>query len=404
MPKKTPTMPTDEEIWAEVDAKIETFEPAKHIVSLNREDLFKERKSFYQNAPKRLADEEQAEAEKKLKQQEKDSAYLESRRMQGKAIVTHNEFFTRFPAAASHLSEDLPQEQLQEQYEVYSLLDSAGQLFRKIKRFELLTEKLRLYYLSKAYGLYKSIELSDVSTETIETIRDILRTKFNKKTDSDSLRSRYLILLLFQGISDKTATNYSQVFFYAYHSAVEENEFEQFVVESGGMEKICRAFAQVRAADSGKLIAKHIKQAEEYASMMALQSANRKVVQLGKDEGARYVNDILGQFCLLLVHADPLDQIEIVGQVPSTPAINDYLLSKIGADAKKKNKDAWQQNKDFAVKENLKKFFETFEEREKKKAELDERRRKKSARLEVKNKAMEKRFEKERQKNQQEKT
>jgi hypothetical protein len=78
-------------------------------------------------------------------------------------------------------------------------------------------------------------------------------------------------------------------------------------------------------------------------------------------------------------------------------------LSKIGAVAGKRNKDTWQQNKDFAVKENLKKFFETLEEREMKKAELDDRRRKKAARLEAKNTAMEKRYEKERQKNKQEK-
>ena len=127
-------MPTDKQIWLEVDEHLATFPEAfKKIGRLpDRQVLFDEKKAFYKATPEReqkLAISREKEALKLAAaakaQIEADDAYIALRKAQGKAVITVQIFKSKFPKIREQDIEPLSQQALHERYEAAVLMGEA---------------------------------------------------------------------------------------------------------------------------------------------------------------------------------------------------------------------------------------------------------------------------------------
>lgn len=395
-------MPTDKQIWAEVDAYLDAYpEVLKPIRKPpSREALFESKKSAYKNTPKRLAAEEKAKKDAISARAAADKAYIELRKSQGKPVITVKQFFEKYPKSELN-AEKLSAQELHEHFDSLEQLLVAYGFRKKVARIEALSRSLLFSYLSKAYGLYRRINKSEVAVRTFREIRGLLWNDFKVKTHEDLPRASLLLKMVFEKTDDKTIHLYSRSFLIADSYDIEEDGFVDFIKELGGLEKIRKAYATVIAADAGKIVPAHVKIAEESASIKAISSHEPYIVQMKNGQTLQYENDIFGRFCILLVRKAALDQLEVICQVPSTTAFENYLLKWIGDEAKDRRLSKWQKwedDKEYARKIKVKEAIETSLDKAEKAIEKLAVKKKKEEALAKKNAAVAKRFAKQRMK------
>lgn len=391
-------MPSDKQIWAEVDKQLavypEVFKKIKRIP--DRQDLFDKKKAWYKDAPKRLKQQQAAEKAKEAaakKQAEEDKAYIALRKAQGKPVITVKKFKTDFPNVKEEKLTQCTAKELHERYEMVGFIIEARAILGKYKRLKALTRKLTYEYLSQTYGLYRRIIKTDAAELTFESIKASLWDDYKINTHHDSHRASILLKWVFDGLGDKTVHLYSRCFQLANGYDIEEADFTDFIKQMGGMEKIRKAYATVIAADAGTWRPVYVKDAENSASLNELLGQKPlTVVQLTGKEGAAFSNDMFGYYCLVVAHIDPLNQLELYGQWPANTAIENDILSRISNKNRVAGTKDWVEHKAKATAlsaEHLQEKMATKAEKQKAKEKKAEAAAKKAA-------ATEKRFAKQR--------
>lgn len=397
-------MPTDKQIWAEIDARLETI-PAiiKQHRQLDRQTMFDEKKAWYKDTPKR--EKEIAEHRKKeaLKQAaankaraDADAAYLSIRKAQGKPVLTNEQIKAMVAASGNKIDiKKISQQELYEKYEVYEQLSVANNIHRRVTRLTAITRELTFDYLSQTYGLYRKIRKSEVASQTFEEIRALLWNKFKIKTHYDIPQSSLLLKFVFEGLPEKTIHLYTRSLQLADGYDTEEKDFASFIKELGGMEKIRKAYATVIAADAGKWLPLYEKDAEYSASKNELLSAQPfKVVQLTGSEASNFTNDIFKHYCLVVAHIDPMSQLELYGQWPASNAIANEMIAAVSAKAKDVGLPSWKAHKAKASAFSAEQLREKLITKQKKQDAKDKR----AAAAAKKNAAIAKKFAKQRAK------
>ena len=395
---ENPKMPSDKQIWAEVDKQLAVYpEVVKKVKGIpNRQDLFDRKKAWYTDAPKRLQQQQAAEKAKEAaakKQAEEDKAYIALRKAQGKPVVTVKKFKTDFPNIKEDKLTQCSAKELHERYEMVGFIIEANAILGKYKRLQAATRELTYKYLSQTYGLYRRIIKTDAAEMTFESIKASLWDDYKIKTHYDSHRASILLKWVFDGLGDKTVHLYSRCFQLANGYDVDEADFTDFIKQMGGMEKIRKAYATVIGADAGTWRPAYVQDAENSASLNELLGQKPlTVVQLTGKEGAAFSNDMFGYYCLVVAHIDPLNQLELYGQWPANTAIENDILSRISNKNRVAGKANWVENKAKATAlsaERLQKEIVTKAEKQKAKEKKAEAAAKKAA-------ATEKRFAKQR--------
>jgi hypothetical protein len=391
-------MPSDKQIWAEVDKQLAVYpEVVKNVNGIpNRQDLFDKKKAWYKDAPKRLQQQQAADKAKEAaakKQAEEDKAYIALRKAQGKPVITVKRFKTDFPNIKEDKLAKCSAKELHERHEMVGFIMEARAILSKYKRLQAATRELTYKYLSQTYGLYRRIIKTDAAELTFESIKASLWDDYKIKTHYDSHRASILLKWVFDGLGDKTVHLYSRCFQLANGYDVDEADFTDFIKQMGGMEKIRKAYATVIAADAGTWRPVYVKDAEYSASLNELLGQKPlTVVQLTGKEGAAFRNDMFGYYCLVVAHIDPLNQLEMYGQWPANTAIENDILSRISNKNRVSGTTNWIENKAKATAlsaERLQKKMATKDEKQKAKE-------KKAAAAAEKAAATEKRFAKQR--------
>lgn len=394
-------MPTDEQIWLEVQERYETIpeiiKKTRNVSTL--EQQFADKKQWYLDTPKRLAVIEKNKKEERKRLALADKKYLAERKQKGKTVYTQVELITKYPKVESLQTNTFTQQELHEYADILEQLTAARDLSQEYLQFQSLSRKKLFDYLTRAYGVFRAIQFSDVRNRTMGEIRNILINKKRSNLVRKNISDAYCFLsLVFNDADSKTIHLYANGFVLAMGYEIDEAGFSAFIKELGGLEKIRIASAKVRAADAGKLIPTYLKKAEESASMQSLNKSKKLTFQLDQGQGAYFNNDVFKQFCLVLVHVDPIDQIEIISQIPSTPSIEHHILTHLGTVAKTTNNKTWLADRDRIASILLKKNFKVFSDKEKKKAETEELKQKKLAATKKKAAALQKRYAKDRAK------
>lgn len=397
-------IPTDKQIWAEVDARLETI-PAviKARGQFDRQKLFDEKKAWYKDTPKRekeLAAHRKKEALKRAAdakvKAEVDAAYLSIRKAQGKPILTTEQIKTMAAASGNKVDiKKISQQELYEKYEVFEQLSAAKNIYKKVTRLKAITRKLTFEYLTQTYGLYRKIRQSEVASQTFEEIRALLWNNFKIKTHYDIPQSSLLLKLVFEGLPEKTIHLYTRSIQLADGYDTEEKDFANFIKELGGMEKIRKAYATVIAADAGKWQPLYEKDAEFSASRHALLSKEPiMVLQLTRPEAAVFSNDIFKHFCLVVAHIDATNCLELYGQFPASEKIANEMIELVSINAKQAGTKSWLAHKAKASSLSTERLREKLITKQEKKDEKD----KKAATAAKKNAATARRFAKQREK------
>ena len=198
-------MPTDKEIWAEVDARLERFpESFKQRLNLPSRDIqFKEKKAWYKDTPKRLADAKKAKEEAAKANAAADKAFTELREAHGKSVVTAKQFLEKYPKTQIQV-ENLSLHEINVNADCLAQIDIAFAIRKKTIRVRAISRSLLFNYLSQAYGLYRRINKSEVADKTYEQIRSLLWNNLNVKTHEDIPRASLLLKLVFSNLLEKT--------------------------------------------------------------------------------------------------------------------------------------------------------------------------------------------------------
>jgi hypothetical protein len=196
-------------------------------------------------------------------------------------------------------------------------------------------------------------------------------------------------------ISEKTIHLYTRSIQLADGYDVQESEFEDFIKQIGGMEKIRKAYATVKAADAGEVIDLNEKDDEFVASRNTLLEIEAfKTVELTAQDGWRFQNDLFGARCLVLASIDAPDNLELFGQIPVTRAIENEIIKYITELHKKNGSVSWLKIKASAKSLKSKRMQEVLvknaEAQEAKKAKAA----KKAVNLKKKNEAFQKKISK----------
>jgi len=397
-------MPSDKQIWLEVDEQLAAYPKVlAEIRGLpDRQALFDKKKAWYNDTPKR--EQEQAELQVKLAKSQaaaakvrvtEDKAYLSLRLAQGKPIITVKQLMTEFPNAVEKEVVNLSQQKLHVFYEFMVLLADAFTIKKHYSRLKAASTSLTYKYLSQTYGLYRKIVKSEAASSTFGDIRALLWNRYKIKTHADIPNSSLLLKFIFEGISEKTIHLYTRSIQLADGYDVQESEFEDFIKQIGGMEKIRKAYATVKAADAGEVIDLNEKDDEFVASRNTLLEIEAfKTVELTAQDGWRFQNDLFGARCLVLASIDAPDNLELFGQIPVTRAIENEIIKYITELHKKNGSVSWLKIKASAKSLKSKRMQEVLvknaEAQEAKKAKAA----KKAVNLKKKNEAFQKKISK----------
>lgn len=391
-------MPSDKEIWVEVDKQLavypEVFKKIKRIPE--RQDLFDQKKAWYKDAPKRLKAQQAAEKAKEAaakRQAQEDKAYIALRKTQGKPVITVKKFKADFPNIKEDKLTEYTVKELHERYEMVGFIIEAKDILGKYKRLQAATRELTYKYLTQSYGLYRRIIKSEAADITFESIKASLWNDYKIKTHYDSHHASILLKWVFDGLGDKTVHLYSRCFQLANGYDVDAVDFTDFIKQMGGMEKIRKAYATVISVDAGTWRPAYVQDAEYSASLNELLGKKPFIaIQLGKGEGAAFSNDMFGYYCLVVAHIDPLDRLEILGQLPANKAIESDIINRLSNKNREAGTQEWIEHKAKAAAlnaERLQKKMATKEEKQRAKEKKAEAAAKKAA-------ATEKRFAKQR--------
>lgn len=392
-------MPSDKQIWAEVDEQLGKISEAykKLKGQPNRQEIFNNKKAFYLATPTRLEDEAKTKAVQKKKLAEADAAYLELRKAQGKPIITIKKFKAAVPNIVESKLNGMSQQKLHETYEWGCFIFDAKAIQSQYVRLQAVTKALTFKYLAKTYGLYRRIAKSEVADTTFDEIRAMLWNEYKIKTHHDIPRASLLLKLVFEGALEKTIHLYSRSFQLADGYDIDEGGFTDFIKQIGGMEKIRKAYATVIAADSGTLISAYERDAEYSASLNELMNKPPlMVVQLTGGEAASFQNDLFGRYCLVLAHIDPTSQLELYGYWPANKGIEAEIIKRISEVQKAKGTASWVKHKAKSSAHIAERLREKLVAKEEKRQEKEAKAAKKADALAKKNAAAEKRFAKQR--------
>ena len=337
-------IPSDEEIYRQVDVKIASFAGLFERTGrppMDRERMFREQKQWYVDADKRAAAKQAAaEAQAKL-DAEADAAYIRMREQQGKPILVQSELAHQYPEC-DRFKEGvrLSQRELHELADRWQLMTSAKVLRQRVRAFETQTRKKLFTILADAYALYRAICNSEQALSVFDELRSVLKTIDGVTTHYDTPTATVLLKFLFKDAKDKTLLSYSRSFVLAYNYEIEPKSFQAFVDEMGGLEKIRHAFAKVAKADAGVLHTdgKQADRAASYQMLWRLPVVAR--VQLDSSNRHRFSNDDRG-YCLVLAHKDPLDQLELQLQIPVTEQLERLIFDYITESAKRAGHKPW---------------------------------------------------------------
>lgn len=344
-------MPTDKQIWVEVDEQLARFPESFKLINRvpDRQDLFDQKKAWYLDEPKRqtFADAELERANKaKAMQVDSDAAYLALRKAQGKPIITVKKFKAQYPQVKEAELKTYSQQKLHEAYEWAVFIEDAKAIQGRYIRVQAITKALTYQYLAKTYGLYRRIVKSEAADIAFDEIRAMLWNDYKIKTHFDIPRPSLLLKLVFEGALEKTIHLYTRSFQLADGYDVEEADFTDFIKQIGGMEKIRKAYATVKGADAGTWRPAYELDAEYSASRNELLSAEPfRVVQLEGGQGANLQNDIFGQFCLVVAHIDPMNQLELYGQLPANNAIANDIMKRLSSKHRAEGTTSWVKHK-----------------------------------------------------------
>jgi hypothetical protein len=203
--------------------------------------------------------------------------------------------------------------------------------------------RLRMtHQLILAYGLYRKINKSESPSSSFGGIRALLWNRYKIRTHADIPNSSLLLKFIFEGISEKTIHLYTRSIQLADGYDVQESEFEDFIKQIGGMEKIRKAYATVKAADAGEVIDLNEKDDEFVASRNTLLEIEAfKTVELTAQDGWRFQNDLFGSRCLVLASIDAPYNLELFGQIPITPVIENEIIKYVTEQNKKNGNASW---------------------------------------------------------------
>lgn len=344
-------VPTDKQIWAEVDEQLANFPESFKVINRvpDRQDLFDQKKAWYLDEPKRQATADAAlERANKAKamQVDADAAYLALRKAQGKPIITVKKFKAQFPQIKVAEIKTYSQQKLHEAYEWSGFIADAKAIQGRHIRLQAVTKAQTYQCLTKTYGLYRRIVKSEAADIAFDEIRAMLWNDYKIKTHYDIPRSSLLLKLVFEGALEKTIHLYTRSFQLADGYDVEEADFTDFIKQIGGMEKIRKAYATVKGADAGTWRPAYELDAEYSASRNELLRAEPfRVVQLEGGQGAILHNDIFGQFCLVVAHIDPMNQLELYGQLPANYAIANDIIQRLTNKHRKAGTPSWLNHK-----------------------------------------------------------
>lgn len=348
MPKKAAAIPSDAEIYRQVDAKMKAFEMARAVRGMpppDREQMFKEQKQWYLDAPKRDAHVAKQAAEQVRALAEADKAYVAMRKKLGKPIYKQSELAAKYPEVDDFKSSlKLSQQHLHELAERCELLTEAKNLRQKVRALETQTRKRLYEIVSQAYALYRSIKRSATPIDTFDELRSASKVAHKKTIHADAHPSYVVVKYLFIEALDKTVTSYSRALMLADGYDIEPDEFSTFIEEMGGFEKIRNTYALVAKADAG-VLPSDIKAIEAAASYQILNSLPIvSTYQLDNVSSAKYGNDSKG-YCLLLGRKDAINQIEFRLQVLVTDQIEKLILDQITFASNNSKAKAWEDQK-----------------------------------------------------------
>jgi len=349
-PKK-PTMPSDSELWREVEKQLQVREKMKaiHPNIPSREEIFESRKKVHEQAVVRY----EIEQQEAIEHAEADRQYLDERRQQGKPVYSREELMTQYPTVPRLKESPLTVKEVQELGDVLQHLTTASQISVKWERVQALSRKLLFTYLSQAYGLYLRMRKSEFADKNFLHVRSLLWHKLKIETHDDAPPASHLLKLILKDSLDKTIHLYARSFQLAEAYEVPEERYTEFVKEYGGLEKIRKAWATVLAADKGRL-PHYVRAIEESASLQTMVRFDAIAeIQLQPKAASRFANDILNQWCLVLAHVDPLDQISLIRQIPNSKALEREILKTITAHAKRYKSKVWEEQRVQAQKRSL---------------------------------------------------
>lgn len=388
----TSYMPSDEEIYRQIDAKIARFAGLFERTGrppMDRERMFREQKQWYLDADKRAADTQAAAEAQARFDAEADAAYIRVRQQQGKPILVQSELAKQYPEC-DRFKEGvkLSQRELHELADLWQLMTSAKVLRQRVRGFETQTLKKLFAILADAYALYRAICNSEQAHSVFDEMRGVLKSIDGVTTHHDAPPATVLLKFLFKEGKDKTLLSYSRSFVLAYSYDVEPESFHAFIKEMGGLEKIRHAFAKVAKADAGALHTdgKQVDRAASYQTLWRLPVVAR--VQLDSSNRRRFSNDDRG-YCLVLGRKDPLDQLELQLQIPVTEQLERLILDHITDEAKRAGHKPWldiQRDEERYLAEKKRKQLVERDEAAKKAAEKKAQR---EARIAVANAAFE---------------
>jgi len=215
--------------------------------------------------------------------------------------------------------------------------------------------------VAKIYALYLSVEASKQKREIYDEYRAVLKTNFKVTVHEDAPRSTLVMKIVLPKIDSKTAHLYGRALDLAKGYEVDPKDYVDFVKGLGGYEKIRKAYAQVLAADAGKMLP-----LQRYAA----DSATRAFVSglkpvaaymLTKEEGYKLNRYQSAEgYCYLITRIDMHGYMEILSPIPPGAGWEDQLLKHIQKAAAQH--PLWlaeyQRVYDLVLKSNIKKTFE----------------------------------------------
>lgn len=140
MPKKAAAIPSDAEIYRQVDAKMKAFEMARAARGMpppDREQMFRDQKQWFLDAPRRDAYTAKQAEEQARAMAQADKAYVTMRKKLGKPIYKQSDLAAKYPEIDDFKSSSkLSQQRLHELAERCELLIEAKNLRQRVRTLE----------------------------------------------------------------------------------------------------------------------------------------------------------------------------------------------------------------------------------------------------------------------------
>ena len=331
-------IPSDEEILKELKAKIAVLSLPVMVARNGEPDIAKlveERRQWYRDQPKRDA----ADAQRKKEVEKAEKQYLLELKKLGKPVIKQSELIAQYPTVEVLRQGTLTQRELQRYAEILQALGTASELHKEGKAIEQQYfapgRKKTGELIAKVYELYLFVQSSALRDEIYEQMAAILKQSYSVTVHRDTPNATLLLKMIFPDMQSKTAHQYGRGLEFARAYEVAPKDYVEFITEYGGYEKIRAAYAQVLAADAGKLLPLQ-KRAAASATRTFVNTREPIVrMQLTAEQGhelRRYQS--LSGYSYLIARVDMHNYLEIIAAIPPGDGWEDNLLRHIEKSAK----------------------------------------------------------------------